>query len=305
MKLVGQFDGKYKVIDSLDKSQLKALDPDFAWVDIDSADPKVGGLLTDLFDIRSFDEFGFPTIMSSEGYDTVVLNYYERQVKHEVLVFVLDKYVLTVHPGRDSVCDEVMATVDEMLVSGRFNSETILYGLLAVVVERHATQMDVLAETLRSLNLQLKNGITNVTYLSQLNIDTSEIERVFYDTRSQIGDILLSTVPLRNISDTSIFLSLYSQMNLLFRSADDYSQFLEQYNDRLIPSMWNNINRIRTISMGLAIFAMTISLAAIFYIFFPNTVFGIESIYVFFGILVFGGILSLIPAQKKTRFKLP
>jgi len=302
MKFVGLFKGEFKILDNIDPSQLEQHDTDFAWIDIDRIDAKTQLALKKL-GLASVGQFGLPIIYSNPNYDFIRINYFEEQTKRELEVYMFDKYFITVHQGKDSVCEEAMASVNEMLVSGEFNAQKVLHDLFSVVIGRHELHIKTIQESLRSIELQLKKGISNVTYLSQLSRDSKEILLVFEGTKSQLADIVLKAVSIRGLDNPDQFSDLYGRVNNLLGEAEAFSDISNQYINELISFMWGQLTKVRSFAIGLAMLAVFIGVAALFFQLFPETFLGIDSIFVVIFLLVMGG-LGLVAAQRSLEFTL-
>lgn len=304
MKYIGLTRGKFKILEDADPSQLSELSADFAWADIDRLDTKAEFALKELYGVDSLTQFGFPAIIQHDKYDLVIVNYYSaEQVKRELEVFVTERMVITVHQGQDRVCDEAMASVNEMMVSGGFNSGGVLESIFNGVIEKHAEHMQVMQEALRSITPQLKGGTARVDYITKLNNDSHELLRVFSDTRAQIADIILRAVPVKGVRSPESFITLYSQMNALVRIADDFSETVDGYTNSLLPIIWNQISKVKSIAEGVSALSLSVAIAVLFKSFYPDTFYGLPSIYIMVGILALG-VIGMTAAQRKAKFKL-
>jgi len=304
MKYIGLTKGNFKILEDADPSQLSQLSAEFAWADMDRIDTKAELALKDLYGVESLSEFGFPAIIQHEKYDLVIVNYYTpEQVKRELEVFVTERMVITVHQGSDPVCDEAMASINEMMVSGSFNSGGVLEGIFNGVIEKHAGHMQVMQEYLRNVAPQLKKGMAKVDHITKLNNDSHELLRVFSDTRAQIADIILRAVPVKGVKSPESFVTLYSQMNSLVRIADDFAETVDGYTNSLLPIVWNQIGKVKAIAEGFSVLSLCVAAAALFNSYYPITFMDIPSYYVVAGIAAIG-LIGLIIAQRRTTFKL-
>ena len=305
MKFVGLFKGEFKILENLDVAGLRELNPDFMWLDADKVDIATEKALQELYGISSISEFGFPSITTNSIYDLVRVNYFKVGSKQEIQIFISKKFVITVHTGQDEVCDESMASVNEMLVSGAMDSGSILRGIFSTVVEKHAEHLQAVQNSQHELNQRLKQGISNVSYLTQLNNNSHETRKVFYDTRSQLADIVLKAVNLKGVSNPEAFADLYSKMNELTKGADYFTGVVSQYINTLIPYMWNQLSAVKKISTGLALMSLFFALSALYPIFLPYGIpgIGIENFYIVLTIMALG-VMAFFASQKKMTFKI-
>jgi|GEM_PF-1830249 len=304
MKFVGLFNGEFKIIEDIEPEKLEGLKADFAWIDVDKIDSKTEMVLKRLYEVKSLSQFGFPTIIPHGAYDLVFMNYFENLTKKDLQIMMSDHFVITVHQGGDSVCDETMASLNEMLVSGNFTSEMILQGLIVTLLERHNRHLRAIQESLRNINLQMKKGLSDPTHLFQLNKDVRSMVRVFYATKSQLADIVLKAIDVKGVQSPEGMAFLYAKMSVLTTGADGLSEIIDDYINGLMPFMWKQMNRTKSISIGVAIFSLGLASAALFTYFFPDGLFGIDTLYLVTGIIVIITLLAVVELQKKPRFTL-
>lgn len=301
MKFIGKVKGELKILSDVDESQLRRLAADFCWIDIDRIDPVTELAMKDLFGIVSLNESGHPTITQHDRYDLVLLNYYYQQTKKELQVMLTNTYIITVHSGPDPACDEVTASLDQMLMSGAFNIDGILYGLFEAIVRLDVDRLKSAQEAIRTLEMQMKTGVTSIQHLSQLSRDFRELRRIFYETEGQMADIISKTIPLRGVGDTAQFTYPYSRMKSLSKIANDLLEILEDYSTDLLPEMWAQISRIKRTALGLSILALFVGAAALFMASYKYGL-PVPSEFIALGLIIIG-MIGLAAAQAKPKFK--
>jgi hypothetical protein len=294
MKFIGLFGGEFKILEDLEASQLEGLQPDFAWIDVDGLDAQTDLFFKQQFSIENTSGFGFPIISSTNSYDKLSLIYYDDLSKRELLVFVLDKYIITLHSGADPICDGNMASLNEMLVSGDFNKGMVLAGLFTMVLERHKEHLKTLNEAMRKIESNLNQGIKDISHVSNFRKQTRATRDVFAETRDQIADIALGVSPIRGMSDRSVFTSLFNKANMLAEASTELEELSESYIDELLPFMWRKLNSVKANSLMLSIVAIFIAASASFYFLFPDGLFGIDRIFLSAGIFLMGIVASLV-----------
>lgn len=304
MKFVGLSQGEFKILEDVGPEQLEKLQADFAWIDIGRMDPKTELTVRKLYGIKSLSESGFPAIVQYGSYDLVLANYFAQQARQEIQVFLSDKFVITVHRGPDPVCDETMAAVNEMLVSGGFGSGTVLHSLLGRVLERHEERLRALQGSLRSLDLQMRKGISKVEYLSELSENSKELQRVFHDTRSQIADIVLGAVVVKGVKEPERFSDLYNRAGDISRRLDEFSAAVDRDMSDLTSSLWKQLGRVKGVALGISIFALSLAVAALAYLFFPEGLLDLEPLLLVLIIIALGAV-GMIAAQRRMKFKRP
>jgi Mg2+ and Co2+ transporter CorA len=305
MKFAGTVKGNFKLIEDLTPDQLKELEPDFMWLDVDRVDPPTETTLKEIYGIESISSFGFPSIISYGNYDLIRINYFEELSNNELLVIVSEKYVITVHQGTDSVSDEAMASVNEMMVSGGLNTGTILRNIFSTVLERHAVHLQKVQNVLHGMDQKLRAGVSDVSRLTQLNANVQETKKVFYATRDQLADLIIQNISVKGIDDPQEFSDLYIKMNEMSRAADYFTTVIDKYMNALIASTWDHMNSTKKMSTGLALMSIFFGAAAIFRIFFPLNVpiIGMDSIYFVIAIMI-AGVIAFIVAQRTSKFTL-
>jgi hypothetical protein len=304
MKLVAMSGGEFRVLDDFDLAKLSEIKLDFFWVDIDKEDPATTLALKSLYGVESINPPGYPLISRHYKYDLIAVDYYAELTKKELQILLADKCVITIHQGPDEVCNEVIASINEMLVSGGLNSESVLLGIFSSILRYHNQRVRVAQESLRNMDLSLKVGVTNAMSLSQLNGSLKEMSRVIYSTHSLLADIMLKTVPLRGIKDPMIFSDVYSALGGVSKLADYLSEMADGYAQQLTPFVWNQLISIKRSALGLSLLAISISAAAIFNMLFPNALLGIgiDNIYITIAFIAVGA-LGFVAAQGSPRFK--
>jgi len=304
MKFIGKVKGELKILSEVDESQLQKLLTDFCWIDIDRIDPVTELAMKNLFGIISLNESGHPTITPHDKYDLVLLNYYYQQTKRELQVMLTSKCIITAHSGSDPACDEVTASLDQMLMSGALNIDGVLYGLFEAIVRLSVDRLRGAQEAIRTLELQMKSGITSIQHLSQLNRDFRELRRVFYETEGQMADIISKTIPLRGVGDTAQFTFPYSRMKSLSKIANDLLEILDDYSSDLLPEMWAQISRTKRTALGLSILSLFVGASALFMTMFKSGFPGVPIApeFIALGLLAIG-MIGLAAAQTKPKFR--
>jgi hypothetical protein len=301
MKFIGLLGGEFKILDNVSPTELEELKSDFSWIDIGRIDPKTELTLKSLYGIENLGNFDFPTITQQHDYDTIVIPYFEDLSLRYLKIILSTSSVITVHQGSNSVCDEAMASVNEMIVSGNFNPEAVLLELLTTVVERQAAHLHTTQDSLRTINAQLKDGLSDLSYLAQLNKSAKEIKSSFYDFRAELADIVTQTITVKGLNDPKKFADLYGRMNLLCRGADDFSEIINGYLSDVLPVIWTGLSRMKGISMGLSAFSLFIALAAFATVLFPDGLLGINIVYISLAFLL-AGLASLAIFQRPAKF---
>jgi len=304
MNFVGRVDGELKIISNIEASQLPGLTKDFCWIDVDGIDPATQLVMKNLFGISSIDESGNPTITQYENYDLILINYYYQKTRRELQVMLTDKLFITVHAGSDPLCDEVTASLGQMIMSGGFSAEGILSGLFEAVVRFDAEQLKVVQESLRNLESQIHTGMNETRRVFQVTKEVEGIGRVLYDTQVQLGDLISYNLPIKGIKDSSQLTYFYGKIRTLSKIADDQKDILARYNSEFISQMWGIAAGGRHLSMGLALLALFVALASLFYVasqrLIPNL--PIDPLLVSAGIMV-SGIICIVATQKKIKFR--
>lgn len=302
MKFVGLFNGEFKIIEDLDWPQLEKLKPDFMWLDVNRIDPASETALKKLYGISSLTDIGFSPITPLPGYDLLRVSYFEQGSRRDFKIFASEKFVITAHEGIDAISEETMASVNEMLVSGGLNTESVLKGIFSTVIEKHATQLQNFQNITRNISLKLKEGLSDTSYITQLSESSHETQKVFYRTKAQLLDIALGIYSVRGVKDSNSFASLYSRMDELSGGSDYFAGIANQYSSALLSYTWDRLKTIKRTSSGIALLSFFFALAAIFPIFFPNGLSGIDTIYIIFGLIAAGGI-ALLAEQRGLVFR--
>ncbi|MBN2518600.1 MAG: hypothetical protein JXB14_07145, partial [Candidatus Altiarchaeota archaeon] len=132
MKIVGVLGRDLRIVDGVTEDKIPQLKDkfDFLWLDIERLDSKEYKIAQEVFGFQAPEEGSYPIAITSEFYDTVVLNYYDNLYRRDFIVYYSKSFLITVHQGPSSAVEEAMASLNEMLVMGNLNSETILYQLV-------------------------------------------------------------------------------------------------------------------------------------------------------------------------------
>ncbi len=304
MRFIGMFSGEVKILEDIKPEKLEELKADFAWIDVDRIDSKTAMVLKKLYGIKSLDEFGFPTIVQHGEYDLILVNYFHNLTKKELQILMSEKFVITVHRGEDIVCNETMASLNEMLVSANFNSEMIFQGLMVSLIEHHELHLRELQKSLRSVTMEMKTGLTEPFHLFRLNHDAKDMVRVFYATKSQLGDIVLKAVEIKGIQNPQNAAFLYAKMGILTTGADSFSEIIDEHINNLMSFMWDQMVRAKSVSVGMAIFSLALAGAALFYAFFPQDLFGINTFYIAAGIIVVITMFAVSELHRNPVFRI-
>lgn len=304
MKFIGKVKGELKILSDVDESQLPGLISDFCWIEIDRIDPATELAMKNVFGILSLSESGHPTITQHDKYDLILLNYYHGHSKRELQVMLTNKCIITAHSGQDPVCEEVTASLDQMLMSGGLNIDAILYSIFEALVRMDVEQLRVAQEALKSLDAQMRSGVTGIAHISQLSRDFRELRRIFYDTQGQLADIISKTIPLKGVRDTAQFAYQYSRMKSLSKLANDLLEILEDYTSELLPDVWAQMSSTKRTAVGLAVLSLFIGWAALFMVFFSGGFLGLPVEPAYFALMLVAlGFVGLALAQSKPKFK--
>lgn len=303
MKFIGLYKGETQMLEDVDPSKLKDMKSDFSWIDADKIDPKTESAIQNLCGIPSLNDFNLPVIVPHGECTVIVIKYYSERVRHSVSVIVSKERVITIHPGTDAVCEEVMASVTEMLVSGDFNSGTVLRGLFAAAIEHDTEYLRSVQESLRNVEVQMRAGVTNITQIPQMMKDSGGIQRTLNETKDQISEILLGVAQVSGTTNAKAFYDVYDSANALSALAGEFSEAVAAYESELLLSIWKNIGKARRIALGLPILSISLSIAALFYVLFPLEKFGVPSLYITLGIAVVGAFLAVASSSRKMKFK--
>ncbi len=304
MKFVGLFGGEFKILEDVSPEKISDLESDFSWIDIDRLDPQTEVALKKKYGVKSINESGFPAITRYDGYDLVLVNYFENLSKKELQILISEKFIITLHQGADSVCDETMASLNEMLISGNFNSDMVFHGLMVTLVKRHADHLRALHASLRTMNNQLRQGLTELAYLFQLNRAANQLNRVFYANKFQLMDIVLGAIELKGLHDPGSLSYLYEKMNSLVKGAEGFSELTDIYVNSAVPFIWDQLNRTRRMATGVGMFAASLAASALFYIFAPPNLLEMDNMFIVAGIVALGSILALTMTMRKPKLRI-
>ncbi len=304
MKFVGLLGGDFKIVDDLKPEQLGELKADFAWIDIDNPDVRTEAALKEHYGIKEILDSPPPGITKSKSYDRIVLSYYVDMSPRKLQIFVSGSFIITAHRGDDPVCEEAMAALNEMLVSGKLNADSILGQLFITVVRRHAEHLRAIRGSLRSIDSQAKSGTSDVKPFFQLSRDSREMAHVFHATKDVMGDICLKATSIRGLKNPKELSPLYSKMDVLIEGANSFSESVDEYTTQILPFMWGQMSRVKSRALGVSIFSLFVAGAALVYLLSPEEVFGLEKLFLSLGTLAVGGLAFLI-LQRKTKFRSP
>jgi len=206
MKFIGLSKGGLQVLEDIDPNKFRDIKSDFSWIDADKVDTQAMILLKDLYGISSLGNFTTPTIVAQDDYTLIVISYYFELGQRFLPVIVSDKRLMTIHPGLDPVCSEVMASINEMLVSGEFNASTILRGLFAAVIKRDTEHLQAMRNSLRNTELMMRGGVSNVAHIPKFIKESRGVSGSLQETREQIATIALGIADIPGIDEKEVFL---------------------------------------------------------------------------------------------------
>ena len=244
-----------------------------------------------------------PVILHHDKYDLIVLNYYADTNKRVLQILLADDRMITLHSGADPACEEVMASVNEMLMSGGLDHESITWGIFTAVLERDTAHLHSLEEVLRNTDAQLRRGVSNIARIPKLASESIALRLALYETRGQIEEIALGITPVRGLESQKRFKDLYNSIDTLSAIADGFSEGVDHYSEALLPSIWKQVSRAKSISVGLSIMSLAMAGSALFYLFFPDGLFGVKALYIMLGIIALG-LLGMVAAQRGMKFKI-
>jgi len=293
MKLIGIAGGAFKVVDDVDPSKLIDLKGslDFLWLDMDSANQPNTKLARDLFGIKDLQESGFPRVVFEQGYDMLILDYYERLVRKELLIYYSDFFILTVHTGPCKVCDEAVAALNELMVSGKLSSGGILFELITGVQSSINDEILLAEDTVRNLTYQIKEGGGDLNKVVALYNGVKHLNMVVSHTKDLI---LVVEQESSFIKDKTPFKTLYSlAVGQYERTVELFDGLDDLYKDA-IPSTLSHMLAQRKALGSLSIIALTLASAAIALIFLPGGLFGLSAMTMAMVIIGLGILLSFV-----------
>jgi Mg2+ and Co2+ transporter CorA len=305
MKLMGLSKGRLEVLEGIDPLKLRDYKADFAWADGDRLDSRTGAAMKELYGISSLSEYDLPAIIPQDRCTLIVISYYQNISRKSVQVIAAGNVLVTLHGGPDPVCDEVMASVNEMMVAGNFSASEVLYQLFSAAIARYAEYIRQMRQLMRNVGLQARSGgVSDLRYLFKLIRDSKALSAELEDTRQQISEIALRLAPLSIVKDPERFKDLYAGAHVLSALAEELSDEVALYEKELLLAVWLQMNRTRTITAGAVTFSLFAVAAAIFHIFVDQPVMGFAPSYFIAGLLLLGAITAIITMQFSVKFKL-
>jgi Mg2+ and Co2+ transporter CorA len=268
---------------------------DFLWLDVDSITPQNEKLLKDVFVIGGL---GGPQVDVTGDYNLLLLNYYDNYIKKEIQAYFSDRFIVTVHQGPDSVCDEVLASLNEMMLSGKPTSDRLIYGLFQGILEKDQQQLASLDNGLRGLLNQIRAGQVDLARTFAFKDNIRGLGRTVDETRSQLSDISLGAAPLQFIKDPDIFKAHYTQFAALSRGIGDLQEVSEGLMEKSISSLWRVLSGTRRIAGGLSFLSLALASAVLYLVLCPKDLFGIPSLYIF-PLIVVVGLVGFLLMQRR------
>ena len=287
MKLVGVAGREFKVVEDVDPEKLSDLQGslDFIWVDMESANQRNEKLARDLFGIESLQEGGYPRGIFGKDHDFLLLDYYERLVLKELLVFYSGSFILTVHTGPCSLCDEAIASLNELMISGGLNAAGILYQILSGVLESLSGEITLSEDTVRTLTYEIKETGTDLKRIVALYNGVKRLDRVVSKTRD-----LIFVTPQESgfIDKPGLFRALYSQAVEQTERTGELFEGLDNLFKTAVPHLFSSMLTQRKALGGLSILAIALGAAALAMSFFPDGLFGLPPMTMILAILALG-----------------
>ncbi len=302
MKLFSVSKGNLQVLEDIEPDRLASAKGDFVWADLDKIDTPTESILKELYGVEGLADLRLPAILRHDKYDLIVLNYFSEMNKRVLQILLMDDRMITLHSGADPACEEVMASVNEMLMSGGLDHESVVWGIFTAVLAKDTAHLHSLEEVMRNTDAQLRKGIRNIVRIPKLASESVALRLALYETRGQIEEISLGITPLRGLESQKRFKELYNSIDTLSALADGFSESVDHYSEALLPSIWKQVSRAKSIAVGLSIMSLAMAGSALFYLFFPDGLFGVKALYIMLGIIALGA-LGMVAAQRGMKFK--
>ncbi|MBN2517320.1 MAG: hypothetical protein JXB14_00585 [Candidatus Altiarchaeota archaeon] len=297
MKLCAVSGKEFRIMEDVGPDLIsKAKDEfDFLWLDVESISPQNEKLLKDVFVI---DRSGGPRVDITGDYNILLLGYYDDYIRKEIQVYFSDSFTVTVHQGPDGVCDEVLASMNEMMLSGRPTSERLIYGFFQGALEKDQQQLASLDSGFRGLVSQIRAGQVDLGRMFAFKDKIRGLGRVVADTKGQLSDIALEAEPLQFIEHPDIFKVHYAQFAALSRGLGELQELSEELMEKSISSLWRVLSGTRRIAGGLSFLSLALASAVLYLVLWPKDLFGISSLYIF-PLIVIIGLVGFLLMQRR------
>ncbi len=301
MKFVGLSKGEFKIFEEFDPAQLSSLKADFFWLDADSLDPRTLVAIKKCCGVEGLEE-SVSGVSRRGKYDLLTIEYYA-PAWTQVRVAVSEGFIITAHSGLDAVCEEAMASVNEMIVGGGLDSGSVLTYLLASALDKDAAYLKSFQMSVKGMDGSLKSGVRDLRRLANANDDARAVRRVLSSARSQAADIVIGTSPVMGVKPTEALVDVYNRANELSRGADDIYTIVSGYMNSMVIAAWSQAGKSQSLALGLFSLSISVGGAALFYMLFPDGLYGFDRLAIMAGIVGLGAI-GLIAAQRKPKFRI-
>jgi len=296
MRLVGVLDRDIRIVDDIDAEKVPQLKGkfDFLWLDLEKLGSKEHKVVQETFGLPAANEGDYPVAITGDSFDTVVLNYFEELYRRYLSIYYSKSFLITIHRRPSSAIEGAMASLNEMLVAGKLNSENILYQLVLGIMTVNDKELRTIEANFRNFTEQLKTGGVDINNVFFLQKKAKSSSKVISKTEDLILDISSKRIESKFIDNPNAFKRLYSDMEDQSRRIDDLCGILDDLAYGMIPSIWEALNSTKKIVGGLVVLSTAISLAALFKLAFPEKFFGLDTWHLAFLLVGIGAIAALI-----------
>ncbi len=297
MRYIALESGKYRVLEDVNLADLKS-QPQFFWLDVDRIDPATEAALKRRYGIE-LEPLSYPHITTHPDYDLLVLNYYQNLEKRNLQLFVSDNHIITVHSGSDPLCDELVALLDEVLVSSSFNTEGLLYRVLSIAIDHNSDHLKSLQSSMADLEAELKSGVREdeILRIVQLRRDVEEAATVFSELRQHLSGLQAGSVTLHGVKAGSNLLDLYLASSLLVSGISEIQVIIEHYLDAFLVYYSRRISSIRRIVLPLSTLSVFAAFSSLLYLYLPQLSTGIDPWLPSLLLLLVGSIVAVLTSR--------
>jgi len=305
MRFIGVSGGECKIIEDFDLEKIRKVVKDFqfAWLDIDGVSPDIENFVRDVFGIEEINQSGDTRVVGKGSYDLVFVNYYKDMLKHDVSMYFAENFLLTIHKGKDDICEEVMATINELLTMGEVNADIIIRRILGGVLAGNEEEILHTEKGLRKITIELEKKEAKPEDVFQLERSSRKRSTSVSKLQEAILSVISKTAGASFIHKPESFSDIFEKVNEQKRQSDELHDIIFDMSQNAIPLMWKTQERMKKTVGGLSIISTALAFSSILIASAGNLrskLYGVEVVNIVI-VLVFLGVVGFLLMQRSNK----